>query len=44
MDVKIELKVSLLGKVIILAGTGLAIELYTLVLARVTIRKEQHVV
>ena len=41
---KIELKVSLLGKVVILAGTGIAIELYTLVLARVAIREEQYIV
>ena len=35
-----EPKVSLLGKVVILVGMGIATELYTLVLARVTIRKE----
>ena len=40
MDIKVELKVSLLGKVVILVGTGLTIELYTLVLARVAVRKE----
>ena len=40
MDVKIELKVSLLGKVVILVGTGIAIKLYTLVLAKVAVRKE----
>jgi len=44
MDVKIELKVSSLGKVVMLAGTGIAIELYTLVLVRVAIRKEQYIV
>ena len=40
MDVKVKLKVSLLGKVVILVDTGLATELYILVLARVTVRKE----
>ena len=44
MDIKVELKVSLLGKVVILVSIGLAIKLYTLVLARVTIRKKQYIV
>jgi len=38
--VKIELKVSLLGKVVILVGIGIATELYTPVPARVAVRKE----
>ena len=40
MDVKVKLKISLLGKAVILAGTGIATELYTLVLAIVAIREE----
>jgi len=40
MDVKVEPKVSLLGKAVMLAGIGITMELYTLVPARVTVRKE----
>jgi len=40
MDVKVELKVSSLGKAVILVNIGLATELHTLVLARVAVRKE----
>jgi len=40
MDIKVKLKISLLGKPVILADIGIAIELYTLVLAMVAIREE----
>jgi hypothetical protein len=40
MDVKVKPKISSLGKPVILAGTGITIELYTLVLAIVAVRKE----
>jgi len=38
--VKIEPKVSSLGKIVILAGIEITIELYTLVPAKVAVRKE----
>jgi len=40
MDVKIKLKISLLGKVVMLVGTGAAIKLHALMPAIVAIRKE----
>jgi hypothetical protein len=40
MDVKVKLKISSLGKPVMLAGTGIATELHTLVLATVAVREE----
>jgi len=40
MDIKIKLKISLLGKAVMLVGTGAATELHTLILAIVAIRKK----
>jgi len=40
MDMKVKLKISLLGKVDILVGTGAAMELHALMPAMVAIRKE----
>jgi len=40
MDIKVKPKISSLGKPVILVGTGIATELYTLVLAIVAIREE----
>ena len=40
MDIKVKLKTSSLRKLVILIGIEIAIELYTLVLAIVTIREE----
>ena len=39
MDIKVKLKISLLGKLVILVGIEIAIKLYTLVLAIVAIRE-----
>jgi hypothetical protein len=40
MDIKVIPKISSLGKLVILVGTGITTELYTLVLATVAVREE----
>ena len=44
MDVKVKPKVNLLGKAVMLADTGIATELYTLVPATIAIRKKQYII
>ena len=44
MDVKVKPKISLLGKLVMLVGMGITMELHTPVPAMVAVREEQYVV